>query len=396
MPSIKHLMHNTPLLLLSIQVSSFVIPWMIVLWLSHMQSAEQVGRFSFILAILAPLTLLLASPSRNFLLTQSNRLFENAATLRVYLSIAGLVLAFGIGFWLQQWQFVIVIYLFKVTEQLFDLPIANAIENKRVDRLFSLSWLKWACILACVGLAFMSQNINLTLVLLSVLFVISSLSKHVSLNFKTPIRRLISLLQKSLPLSLSALAFSVYFNVPRYILGQQLENVMLSVFTIASFLVMAALVILNSFMQSRLPQLKQALFTSKTQFKAQLTYCIGLLLIIFLLLQLTHIEFFSNYFWLAHNNIQLSLSHDNYVYRLVILFSWAPLLFSVSNYLYIVSGKHKLLLSVTCINIFLSYVFGLWLFEQWSFNGLMWMISVSSLVQFLGGLVSLKNPKELG
>jgi uncharacterized membrane protein len=62
-------MRLTTSILLSFQVSTFLIPWLLIIWLTYNENTEIVGQFGYILAIVSPLCMLLASPSRNQLLS---------------------------------------------------------------------------------------------------------------------------------------------------------------------------------------------------------------------------------------------------------------------------------------------------------------------------------------
>lgn len=385
---------NLTVQLFAIQISTFIVPWLLVLWLSHMQSAESVGQFSYMLAILSPLCLLLASPSRNFLLSSDQYYQHDIFAFRQLLALAGLLIALVAGLYIHAVVWMLCIYLFKIAEGFFDLPIARALKDTNKSALVTITLRKWLSILALLPLALLVDNIVLLLMGLAILFFLSSTGFRGFQPPKITWTAMLMLFKASLPLSLSALVFSLYFNIPRYVLGQADEQAMLGVFTVASFLTMGVLVAFNTLMQSQLPKLKQQF--QLLSFGAFLRFScrsLGVVLVLFALLQMAHLKVFSEPFWQAHNNINTHNPAFDNIYHQVLWLSWGPLLFSFANYLFMVSGRHRWLLLVTVLNAVSAYCLGMWSFSNYSFTGLIWVMSLSGLLQFSMVLPALKYPK---
>lgn len=387
MRQVKNLFYSIPFMLLLIQVSTFMVPWLIVLWLSHSAGASAVGQFSYILAVLSPICILLASPSRNFILSNSTHQIDHMASLRIILIVVGTVFAFIYGSYEEQLGFVLAVYLFKVTELLFDLPIASAIKSSNSKLLFTVTLSKWASILIAAICAFVTQNIIAAMLALTFCFIVLGAGTKLRQMIWVRPKHLWHLLKSTLPLSMSALTFSVYFNIPRYIMGE--EEVLLSVFTVSSFLVAGSLVIVNTMVQARLHKLRESFENQdRAEFYRHFRWCLGGAVGIFALLQFGHFDWFQEIFWALHNDIHLTAGDLSYIYTWVLLLSVGPILFSVANYLYMASGKHKLLLFFTIINTAILYILGTVGYMQFGFVTLMWLLLFSAVLQFSVGVMT--------
>ncbi len=392
MRQVKNLLYSVPFLLLLIQVSTFMIPWLIVLWLSHSAGASAVGQFSYILAVLSPICILLASPSRNFMLSKSEHDINHIASLRFILIALGIIFAFIYGSYEEQLAFVLAIYLFKVTELLFDLPIATAIKSAKSKSLFFITVGKWASIILAAICAYFTRDIVAAMLVLALCFVVFGSGIEIRNLLLASPQHLWRLLKSTMPLSMSALTFSVYFNIPRYIMGE--EEVLLSVFTVSSFLVAGTLVVVNTMVQARLHKLREAFENKdKSEFIHHFKWCISIALGLFALLQVGHVDWFHEIFWALHNDIHLTEGDLSYIYTWVLLLSVGPILFSVANYLYMASGKHKLLLFFTAFNTVVLYTLGTIFYVQYGFVALMWLILFSAMLQFVVGFMSFSFKK---
>jgi len=373
---------NTATILLSFQISSFLLPWLIVLWLSYNAQMEDVGQFGFILAILSPICLLLASPSRNYLLSSEGINFKDVVNFRKILALFGLVVAVFIGYLIESLMFVTVIYMAKISELFFDLDIVTNIKNRNNKSLLKTSLLKWTCILVVFVFSFFITELWLLLLVTALLFLLASIGKQVF--EKIYVKEFTTLLKASLPLSISALVFSVYFNIPRYVLGEANADTLLAVFTISSFLIMGGLVVVNTIMQSRLHfmtcQFQKKNFPHLFQ---NVVFTIIVVLLVYLAIQVLRVDYLSSLFWQAHNNLNEGLPIYDIAYQGVLSMSWGPLLFSYGNYYLIMIGKHKTLLYLALINSIITYPSSMYAYDVGGFDALLWSFNISGLLQFL-------------
>lgn len=377
------LMSNNSVSLLSFQASSFLIPWFLILWLSHNAEIEKVGEFGFILALISPICMFLASPSRNYLLSDyTDDLFRKTLDLRRIFVVLGLVIACFIGIALNEIWFVVAIYLAKITEMLFDLAISVALKNNNNKALFRLSLSKWLSVFGAFSFTFFIKDISFILIVLSVFFIIVSLGRTAFCRMS--LVGLLALFKHSLPLSASAVVFSVYFNIPRYVLGQAEQEALLAVFSISSFLLLGGLVLVNSIMQSKLPKLSaSAKEPNPRAFYRLAIVTFGFVLIVFASLQIARVEIFSEMFWNAHNNLNKTDPDFNNVYNNVLIMTLGPLLFSFSNYFLVAIQKYKLLLMITLVNTLVLYSISTRIFETYGIDGLLLSINCSGFFQFI-------------
>jgi O-antigen/teichoic acid export membrane protein len=378
------------LLLLSFQVSTFLVPWLLVIWLTYNSNADSVGQFSYILALISPLCMLLASPSRNFILSSQTFDIQRALDVRKLLGGLGLILATIIGLVLQQMTWVLAIYFVKITEMLYDLGIAKHLKLESPLSLIKLNALKWLSIVTVVICSFVVNDITVLMLLLGVFFVLTSLglSSFQKINFDG----LLSALREVLPLSFSALVFSLYFNIPRYVLGNAGETELLAVFTISSFLLMGALVFINTLMQANLHKMAVVIKMDKSQQLFKIGYrSFFWLLATYVALQICQMEWFSELFWQAHNQLNANNPILDGVYQQVLMLSLGPMLFSFANYFLMATSKHKQLLSITIINAVVTFVIANTLFIKLGILGLLWVVNISGLGQFLAVLFVLRK-----
>jgi len=375
---------------LSFQVSTFLVPWLLVIWLTYNANADSVGQFSYILALISPLCMLLASPSRNFILSSQTLDLQRALDVRKVLGGLGLILAAVIGFVLQQMTWVLAIYFVKITEMLYDLGIAQHLKLASHLALIKLNALKWLSIFTVVICSFVVKDITVLMLLLGGCFVLTSLG--LSFFQKINMHGLLAALRDVLPLSLSALVFSLYFNIPRYVLGNAGETELLAVFTISSFLLMGALVFINTLMQANLHKMAVVIKNDNSPQLFKIGYrSFFWLLVTYVALQICQMEWFSVVFWQAHNQLNANNPLLNGVYQQVLMLSLGPMLFSFANYFLMATSKHKLLLSITMINAMITLVIANAIFINSGMLGLLWVINISGLGQFLAVLFFLKK-----
>lgn len=377
----RNILVNRTNVLLSFQASTFLLPWLIVIWLTHQSDIESVGRFSYLLALISPLCLLLASPSRNFLISAQLQDFDDAHQFRNLFSLCGLILVALLAAWFQQPWLLICVFLFKMAESYFDLKIAKYIRDDDVRQLLYLNMKKWGIILIAALLVLLSGQLLLSLVVTAILFFyVASQGQNTRLFHCAPLngRALVFL-----PLSLSALVFSLYFNIPRYFLGSKGSEDLLAVFSISSFLLMGGLVVINSFMQAKIYVLKKVLVEEQPGLVSVLLQTVFLMLIIYLLIQVFQIDIVSQLFWSAHNHLTDGNPAYKRLYKDVLTLSWGPILFSVSNYFLIASGQHKSLLLITSINSVLVFILCQYLFLDYGISGMLWAINISGVLQAL-------------
>lgn len=394
MPLFTRLIFNTTSILLSFQVSTFLIPWLLIIWLTYNENTEIVGQFGYILAIVSPLCMLLASPSRNQLLSSELYTLKQSEDMRKILAVFGFFVVVLIGVTLGAVVLVSAIYLAKITELLFDLKIASTIKQDNQKALLNVCLLKWMCIILALLSSLIVNDITILLLLISLLFTLVTIGKSTfqSIQFNG----LKNMLLNVLPLSTSALVFSLYFNIPRYVLGQAEYKSILAVFTISSFLLMGALVLINTIMQSKLHLLSKYLAANRMdEFIKSSVIAFLVVCAVFLLLQICRLDVFSIPFWSVHNNINANNTEFNDIYQLVLLMSWGPLLFSFANYFLILQKKYKSLLLLTSLNTFFSLILCIYAFDYAGFNGLLWIVNISGLLQFIAVMLLFLQNREM-
>ena len=242
-----------------------------------------------------------------------------------------------------------------MTELLFDIPISIAVYIDDVKNLWKVNLYKWGVIGLFVLLGFFVEHIEWLFFLCAISFFFVVLLNVNRENQKGNLNQLIPLIKSSLPLGLSALIFSVHFNIPRYVIGGAEQKELLAIYSISSFLIMGAVVLVNIFVQAKLPHLKIIMETQKSKFKRELLSLTLIALSIFVFIQLAHLSIFSQLFWQLHNNVQLASSVYSQLYTQIIWLAWGPIIFSLANYFLILSGQHKSLLLITAINIVFTY-----------------------------------------
>jgi O-antigen/teichoic acid export membrane protein len=388
------LLFNTTSILLSFQMSTFLIPWLFIVWLTYNENTGMVGEFGYVLAIVSPLCMLMASPSRNFLLSSEQYTYRQTLDMRKLLAVSGFFVAVVIGLTLDAVVLVTAIYLAKITELFFDLNIASTIKKNNTKALLNISILKWISIFLVLLSSLFIGDITALLLLLSILFIFISLGSSTFHNIE--FAGLKNMLLRVFPLSVSALVFSLYFNIPRYVLGQADHKSILAVFTISSFLLMGSLVLINTIMQSRLHVLSRDLASNRMdEFTKSALFAFFLVFAVFLMMQICRLEFFSIPFWNIHNNINNTHPEYNDIYQSVLLMSWGPLLFSFSNYFLILQQRYKSLLILSCLNTVVSFVLCIYAFKYTGFNGLLWIVNISGLVQFVVVIMLFLRNREI-
>ncbi|MCU7553651.1 hypothetical protein OCL06_03430 [Alteromonas sp. ASW11-19] len=373
--------HGTTAALLLFQLTAFVTPWLCVLWLSFQNDVAGVANYSYLLAIFAPLSLLLASPSRTYLLSTQSLADPEVRGVRLLLLITGCGVAFMIGLVEGAVLLAMAVYLAKITEFAFDVPIAAKLRNRHAGKLSLLALTKVLAIGAAVALVWFSQNLTVGLLGVSLLFVVCAWGRGffqltVPRNFTVTLSRL-------LPLSLTALMFSVYFNIPRYLLGSNDQDGTLAIFTISSFLLTALLVINNAVCQAGLPGWARAVQQGERRgLIISLAKSVAVAVLLYVALQLFQLPVLYDLFWQAHNNLQrLDPAYPD-VYRWVLLLAIGPLLFSFANYLLICTQQHKPLLGITVMNAAVTALFSYAGLIYSGFIAVLFVLSLSGLVHF--------------
>ena len=370
--------HQTAAALLLFQATAFLVPWFIVLWLSFSEDVEAVAQYSFLLAIFSPIALLCASPSRNYLLSSEHLSDEQVIGIRLLLCAIGVLLALSLGSVYGAVTLAVAICLAKSTEFFFDLPIAKNIKSKQSGRLAWLAVLKIIVIAVGALVVLTFDNLPFALTILSIGFVAVSWWQF-GVRAKKP-ANLGNTFKSIIPLSMSALVFSVYFNIPRYLLGGQEESGLLAILTISSFLLTALLVLNNALCQaqlhnwSKLISLNDAVGLKRSVYKG-----LARSLAMYVLLQVWQLPLLFDGFWAAHNNLQLQDPNYPDIFRWFLILAFGPLLFSFSNYLLTVNKEHQLLLKVTVINTSLTGIIAWLTFSYIGIFGLLALISLSGV-----------------
>ncbi|RDV23890.1 hypothetical protein DXV75_16865 [Alteromonas aestuariivivens] len=364
--------------LLTFQVTAFLVPWLTVLYLSSQNDIQGVANYSFLLAMFAPLALVLASPSRNYLISSDRYTIEQAVALRLVLLIAGLVICLVIGVAFGLVTLALAIYLSKTTEFLFDLPLSQCLRRSKTRYLLYLAGMKLTSIFLAMLFAITTGSVEWALLLVSCLFTLVPLN---SALFQGRIPRpLYQSLLQILPLSLSTLVFSLYFNIPRYLLGAYGYQGVLAIYTISAFLLAVLLVMNNAFCQSDLHRWRE-LFESRrfeelngllkrAYIRAVLLYCA---------FQVTQLPGLFDGFWRLHNNLQLQDESYPMIFRWVVLLAIGPLTFSFVNYLLVITQQHKVLLRLTILSAIGTGGLSWLAFQYMGFTLVLWVICASGM-----------------
>lgn len=341
--------------LILFQFSSFAIPWLITIWLTYQSGLAQAGEFSFALAIISPLCILLAVPSRNFLLTES-KAAPLAAHSRFSLMFIGFLISISFGIYFNSPLLFAALFLFKSTELLFDIPISLAIRKAEINRLWRLSIMKWLIIIQLSLVGFYTNNISLTFILGALLFIFFTTLKSKKQNVIKDGWPLIKLISTSAPLGLSTLIFAIHFNLPRYLLGIFGQQELLAIYSISSFIIMASIVFINIYIQSKLPFFKDNIVKRCDVFQKEQIKVAYIVFGVFIVIQMFNFPLLSESFWAIHNNVQLERDEYSDLFTLVLFLAWGPISFSIANYFLIISGQHKSLVIITIINTLFTYV----------------------------------------
>jgi len=373
--------HAIRVSLLLFQVTAFLVPWLIVLWLSFENNISGVARYSYLLALFSPLALLIASPSRNFLISTNMFSEAQAVGLRYLLLAVGLILAVIGGGALGMLWLAIAVYLSKVAEFFFDIAIARYIRESKPDKLLMHGGAKLAAIAVGALIAVVTGDLLITLFALAVLFVLFALRRN-SFYASLPAAPYTAV-KHILPLSLSALIFSVYFNIPRYLLGGDHHEGLLAIFTISSFLLTVLLVVNNAFCQADLHRWSAMLEEGEiSPLKRSLWQAVLRGGLLYAALQLFQLPWLSELFWQAHNNLQAQNTFYPTVFHAVLALGFGPLLFSIANYLLITLKQHKVLLSFTLANALCTGGLCLLAYYQSGFIAVLVVTCLSGLVHF--------------
>jgi len=368
MLSIKPYLSHKIFPLISFQISSFALPWLLTIWLTYHYNLSEAGEFTYALALLTPFCLLLASPSRNFILTEhdsSNFAFK----CRLLLMAFGLIITVMISVYFHNVLFFSGLFLLKMTELLFDIPISRAVYHNNVKSLWIINLYKWGLIGCSFVISFFVDNIQVLFFICALGFFIIVL-KSINLSEQQGILRdLVSVIKSSLPLGLSSLIFAVHFNIPRYIIGGAEQKELLAIYSISSFIIMAAVVLVNIFVQAKLPTLKKIMQTR--YFYREIIKIVVIAVLIFTFVQLAHFSVFSTIFWQLHNNVQQDNTMYSQLYEQIVWLAWGPIIFSIANYFLMLSGQHKSLLLITCVNIILTYLLCFYALQT---NGILWLL----------------------
>lgn len=368
--------------LLTFQITAFMVPWLVVLWLSFQGDVTAVAQYSFLLALFSPMALLIASPSRNFLISTALYSFRQAIGIRYMLMAAGAVVALACGITFGQIALALAVYFSKVTEFSFDIGIARYIREGAARKLLLHGAAKLAAIFVAAAVAWFSGSLLLTLCTVGMAFPVFALRRDV-LRPSLPDSPL-NAVKRVLTLSMSALIFSVYFNIPRYLLGADGQSGLLAIFTISSFVLTVLLMVNNALCQADLHRWSGDYQRNNHKgLKREITHAVVRGMLLYVCLQVLHISSVFDGFWAAHNNLHLQNPAYPLVFSLVISLSFGPLLFSLGNYLLIVQQRHRRLLFYTLCNAVLTGAACLLLYRLSGFISVIYMISLSGVGHFI-------------
>ena len=379
--------------LISFQLSSFILPWLTTIWLTYKYGLNETGSFTFALAVISPISLMLASPSRNYILTTKN-IVNISLYCRIILMVAGFIITGVIGVYFEAVYLFTILFLFKSSELLLDVPICIAIHKSNIKTLWLLNLTKWTIIIVIGIVAFSIGSIELLYFLFFLAFLITSIFSTKKENRKGNIKQIINLFTLSVPLGLSALIFSLHFNIPRYVIGLENQNELLAIYSISSFLVMGAIVLNNILVQVKLPILSLAFKTNFKTFQKESIKLILVTLLIFFVLQLSHISFFAQLFWNIHNDAQQNNIAYSELYTQIIYLAWGPLCFSLVNYFLIISNQHKTLLYITFANLFITYLICTISYKFFGISILIWAYNLGCILQSILIFIFFKRNKN--
>jgi len=387
--SIKHHFSNKVFPLMSFQLSSFALPWLATIWFTYKQGLSEAGEFSFALAIISPLTMLLASPSRNFILTEYTSL-PFALRSRLLLMIFGIVIVLSFSSYFGAVLLFSSLFLFKITELLFDIPISIAVHKNQLKNLWLLSFSKWLIIAFLIVLAVFIADIALLFVICALCFVILVWLKTPENNRRGSFTQLFGVIKTSMPLGITALIFSLQFNIPRYVIGSAAEKELLAIYSISSFLIMGAVVLINVFIQAKLPIIKKIIQQQREKFKGEIFKLVAIAVIIYLSIQVAHFPVIAEIFWAAHNNVQQADLAYSELYQQILWLAWGPIAFSLVNYFLMLSGQHKILLLLTSANLIFTYIACTLALQYAGVSLLLWAYNLGCALQCVGTLVLFK------
>jgi len=374
---------------MSFQLSSFALPWLTTIWFTYKLGLSEAGEFSFALAIISPLTMLLASPSRNFILTEYTCL-PFTLRCRLLLMMLGLVAVVAVSGYFGAIILFTSLFLFKITELMFDIPISIAVHKNQLKTLWLLSLSKWLVIVFLIFLSIFIDDIALLFVICATCFLFLVWLKTPVKNREGNFNELLHLIKNSMPLGITALIFSLQFNIPRYVIGGAAEKELLAIYSISSFLIMGSVVLINVFIQAKLPIIKQIIEQRRDKFKDEIFKLIAIAVAIYLFIQLAHLPVIANVFWAAHNNVQQVNGTYIKLYQQILWLAWGPIAFSLVNYFLMLSGQHKTLLLLTSVNVIFTYIACALALEYAGVSLLLWAYNLGCVIQCVGTLVLFK------
>lgn len=358
--NLRYLLSRPLVPLLLLQLGSFVLPWLATLYYSHKYGLTEAGEFSYILALLAPMIMLLASPSRNYLLSLTSIDTNSAFLARATLFVCGLVVVLVIGGYTRLLLLAIALYCVRMAEMLFDIPVAVQLSEGKWLQLWKLASAKSLTLMLAVVAAIFMSSIELIMFVITAVFIVVTLYHLRPVNLPVELVHVKHYIRSGLPLSISALMFSLHFNIPRYVLAEPHQQTDLAVYAMSSYLILPFLIVLNSFWQVRMPHMVKLCRLGLYQ-RFKLSMHISLVVLVAaLLLQLGGLDFIYRPFWQLHNSIVMTKPELLGLYLQVIGFGFAPLLFSSVNYLLAANGQHKALLMITLFTAVICWALCYW------------------------------------
>lgn len=358
--------------LLFYQVTTMLMPWLLIVYYSQYSTLKDVGEFSYYLSIVAPLVILFSLPPRNLMLKGQSYDFLGYFNVRVVLY--GLSILFGgaIIYFINinNPKLLIGVLIFKIIEQLFDIPLANQVIKKKWSELFCLSSTRvltvlftFALVICFLDKSFIILSINTSLGLVCLVFIFIATRKVEKV--KALDKR--KVLFDGVPLAVAAFITSIQINIPKYTIGADDLN-LLALYTILSYASLLMIVLSNAISQVKLKEVNDFILTRELPRVYKIIY--QNLLIIIGLTTLLAIVFLSPLGGVFLNMFNIDASVEYKKLLLISIFIAVPqVLQSCVNYLLIAAGEYNKIVYLSIFSSILTFLLCELLYTSFSLYG---------------------------
>ncbi|WP_214804248.1 MULTISPECIES: lipopolysaccharide biosynthesis protein [unclassified Exiguobacterium] len=240
--------------------------WYMISMISKNYSLDYLGMFTYFLAVIAPITVIIQMQHRTIYVTQGilNYTIGHFIKIRMQLLIFSAITIFLLSFFIEikNLQIFFLIFFWKAFELMSDLVYAYWQKNNQINKI-SLSKIVRSILYIVTFVIFIYLEKSLAYILIFIVIIaiiiffwdlFKSSLNIINIIFNTVLKYndIKKIIFMSLPLAIASMLNIIYINIPKYILAEFSMTEEIAIFSSISYILILGNMIINSIIQVKI------------------------------------------------------------------------------------------------------------------------------------------------